>query len=477
MIDKNDLFDFPEYAHEAEAGNKYDDLAEYADGSSTSQENYRRGFEPLETFPSCWYNTMMGFLSKHAQLTTDIVTSIYDEIQTILADANITPTTLAHDQLERAILKLTELKIATTSQLGGLKASSQWFGVGIDSSTGEATLNKTNSADLWDVSWDTNTGKLHLNKQLVTASSDGLMSATDKAKLEGIQAGAQVNPTITTSTPTLQWGQTSTVVTVDGQQAQVTMPANPVPGIATTQQTGLVKSSATGTVQGKDYNVEVNSDGTMKVNVPWTDTIYTLPTASSDALGGIKTGYTENGKNYAVKVQDDRAYVTVPWTDTIYTLPTASSDALGGIKTGYTENGKNYAVKVQDDRAYVTVPWTDTTYDLEDYAMKSWVNSQGFLTSHQSLAGYATESWVNSQGFLTSHQSLAGYATESWVNSQEHLKCGLLEGVQNPTNLPSTTKLWIAVVFIKGPGYIVTLGRNSTVTGMAYFGVVAYWYT
>ena len=412
MIDKNDLFDFPEYAHEAEAGNKYDDLAEYADGSSTSQENYRRGFEPLETFPSCWYNTMMGFLSKHAQLTTDIVTSIYDEIQTILADANITPTTLAHDQLERAILKLTELKIATTSQLGGLKASSQWFGVGIDSSTGEATLNKTNSADLWDVSWDTNTGKLHLNKQLVTASSDGLMSATDKAKLEGIQAGAQVNPTITTSTPTLQWGQTSTVVTVDGQQAQVTMPANPVPGIATTQQTGLVKSSATGTVQGKDYNVEVNSDGTMKVNVPW--------------------------------------------TDTIYTLPTASSDALGGIKTGYTENGKNYAVKVQDDRAYVTVPWTDTTYDLEDYAMKSWVNSQGFLTSHQSLAGYATE---------------------SWVNSQEHLKCGLLEGVQNPTNLPSTTKLWIAVVFIKGPGYIVTLGRNSTVTGMAYFGVVAYWYT
>ena len=33
---------------------------------------------------------------------------------------------------------------------------------------------------------------------------------------------------------------------------------------------GGVKSSKTGTVENRDYNVEVNEDGTMKVNVPWT---------------------------------------------------------------------------------------------------------------------------------------------------------------------------------------------------------------
>ena len=45
-----------------------------------------------------------------------------------------------------------------------------------------------------------------------------------------------------------------------------------------------------------------------------------------------------------------------------YSLPPASSAALGGIKIGYTESEKNYAVKLSNEKAYVTVPWTDTTY-------------------------------------------------------------------------------------------------------------------
>lgn len=42
--------------------------------------------------------------------------------------------------------------------------------------------------------------------------------------------------------------------------------------IATSTTLGLVKSSTTGTTANRDYKVQVNSDGTMKVNVPWTDT-------------------------------------------------------------------------------------------------------------------------------------------------------------------------------------------------------------
>ena len=73
-----------------------------------------------------------------------------------------------------------------------------------------------------------------------------------------------------------------------------------------------------------------------------TDTVYTLPTAGSDALGGIKIGYSASGKNYAVVLDgNDKAYVNVPWTDTIYTLPIASASTLGGMKigTGLTIDG------------------------------------------------------------------------------------------------------------------------------------------
>ena len=70
-----------------------------------------------------------------------------------------------------------------------------------------------------------------------------------------------------------------------------------------------------------------------------------------------------------------------------------------------------------------------------NYATHQWVNSQGFLKQHQSLAGYATEVWVNAQGFLTQHQSLAGYATETWVNSQNYATQDALGSYYNKTQV------------------------------------------
>ena len=52
------------------------------------------------------------------------------------------------------------------------------------------------------------------------------------------------------------------------------------------------------------------------------------------------------------------------WVDQYsYTLPAATSSALGGIKIGYTTSGKNYPVQLNStNQAYVNVPWTDTHY-------------------------------------------------------------------------------------------------------------------
>ena len=100
------------------------------------------------------------------------------------------------------------------------------------------------------------------------------------------------------------------------------------------------------------------------VTFPTIPTQYVLPVATTVALGGIKIGYTEAGKNYPLELDNERAYVNVPWTDTPYTLPVATNTDLGGVKIGYTDNAKNYAVELDSDQMYVNVPWTDTPYVL-----------------------------------------------------------------------------------------------------------------
>lgn len=86
--------------------------------------------------------------------------------------------------------------------------------------------------------------------------------------------------------------------------------------------------------------------------------------ASDDSLGGIKTGYSSNGKNYAIQLDDNgNAFVNVPWSDANTTYNKASDSTLGLVKIGYSSNEKNYAVQLDGDgKMYVSVPWTDTTY-------------------------------------------------------------------------------------------------------------------
>ena len=59
-------------------------------------------------------------------------------------------------------------------------------------------------------------------------------------------------------------------------------------------------------------------------------TAYTLPAATSAALGGIKIGYSTSGNNYAVQLSDQKAFVNVPWTDT---KNTAGATSFSGAMT------------------------------------------------------------------------------------------------------------------------------------------------
>lgn len=134
----------------------------------------------------------------------------------------------------------------------------------------------------------------------------------------------------------------------------------------------LKKTDASSTyvakVSGKDLSTNdyTTAEKTKLAGIATNANNYTLPAATSSALGGIKVGYTTSGKNYKVQLDSsNNAYVNVPWTDTSYTLPTASASVLGGVKLGYTASGKNYPVVLDSNsKAYVNVPWTDTTYSV-----------------------------------------------------------------------------------------------------------------
>lgn len=98
------------------------------------------------------------------------------------------------------------------------------------------------------------------------------------------------------------------------------------------------------------------------VNIP-SGSSYTLPLASNSTRGGIKLSSstqggtpneitTTSGRTYAVQVNSrEQAVVNVPWTDTTYSLPTASATTLGGVKVG---NGLSISNGVLSTGNYVS---------------------------------------------------------------------------------------------------------------------------
>ena len=178
-------------------------------------------------------------------------------------------------------------------------------------------------------------------------------------------------------------------------------------GTAPTSGQVAVFDGTTGKIKSTGFTIASSVPSGAK----FTDTTYSA--ATSTALGLVKVGYTESGKNYPVELDADyKMFVNVPWTDTNttysvatqsangllsstdktkldgiasgannYSLPAASSTIRGGIKLGYSTNGKNYAVQATNEQLYVNVPWTDTntTYSTFGAASSSAAGSTGLV--------------------------------------------------------------------------------------------------
>lgn len=222
----------------------------------------------------------------------------------------------------------------------------------------------------------TETGKLSAKDTTyddVTITTHGLMTATDKIKLNGIAEGA--NKTTVDSSFVAKSTNPVESQVVQAEFAQVRKElADASSGLQgqIDDHTTLIGNKVD-KVEGKglstnDYTTEEKNKLAGLEN-------YTLPIASDATLGGVKVDSVEPtpelliptttpNRDYAVKADEEGVlWVTVPWNDTVYSLPIANATKLGGVKsttTGTTE-GRNYNVEVNSDGTMkVNVPWTDT---------------------------------------------------------------------------------------------------------------------
>lgn len=166
-----------------------------------------------------------------------------------------------------------------------------------------------------------------------STSSAGLMSTSDKSKLNGIASGAEVNQNAFSNVVV-----GSTTIAADSKTDTLTLTAG---------------SNITLTPNATNDSITISASGSS----------YSLPLASNSTRGGIKLSSstqggtpngitTTSGRTYAVQVNSsEQAVVNVPWTDTAYTLPTASASTLGGVKVG---NGLSISNGVLSTGNYVS---------------------------------------------------------------------------------------------------------------------------
>lgn len=262
---------------------------------------------------------------------------------------------------------ITSIPQASSSALGGIKIgysdNGRNYAVELDSS-GKAYVN---------VPWtDTNT-----TYNVATTSANGLMSSSDKSKLDGIQAGADA----VSFSRSLSSGTKIGTININGTNTDIYAPTAREPveyRVATSTTLGLVRIGYP--ESGKNYPVELNSSNQMYVNVPWTDnnttysagaglslsgTVFSLRKATPTTLGGVKVSSTE------ISTISTVAATTFGSQNRIYPVQLAYPSGSAG-----TDGNKVLSVYV---------PWENTTYSVVS------TSKNGLVSMDSALAELAYE--------------------------------------------------------------------------------------
>lgn len=189
-------------------------------------------------------------------------------------------------------------------------------------------------------------------------------------------------------------------------------------GIHAANGTGFVKI-ADGIVSADNstYLTTTSASNTYAKKTDLSSYLTSVPKATTSVVGGGKvvnvynataelTNTDPTASNvtlYGLQIDKDGNFYTPVKNAATYSLPAAADGKLGGIALGYSQTGKNYAVKLDNNnKAYVSVPWTDnnTTYPLASESINGLMSSSdkaklnrmqypvGITTSQLDLCGY-----------------------------------------------------------------------------------------
>lgn len=287
-----------------------------------------------------------------------------------------------------------------------------------------------------------------------TTSANGLMTSAMVTKLNGIATGAEVNQNafsnVTVGSTTIAAdGKADTLTLVAGSNVTLTPDAtNDKITIAATDTVythptsagnkhipaggssgQILRWSAAGTAAwGADNNTTYSNAtqsaaGLMSaadktkldgIATGANNYTYTLPTASSSTLGGVKTTstVTSNSGYTACPIISGVPYYKD--TNTTYTLPTATASVLGGVKIGSNITVSSGTISLS--KANVTAalgytpPTTNTTYSV------ATTSANGLMSSSDKtkLNGIATGAQVNNVVVSTSTPTAS--TAEVWIN-------------------------------------------------------------
>lgn len=276
---------------------------------------------------------------------------------------------------------LTSIPKATTSALGGVM------------------LGYTNSGRNYKLELDSN-GKAFVNVPWTnttysnaTTEVSGLMSTSDKSKLDGITSSADA----VSFSRALSSGTKIGTITINGANTDIYAPTagtSPTYSQATFSTLGLVKIGYP--ESGKNYPVELNSSGQMYVNVPWTDNNTTYGLATTSANGLLK----QLSGNTSQYMRGDGTWATPP--NTTYSLVGANGS------TGLIKNGSS----VTNASGYTACPiiggvpyYKNTTYSA------ATSSSSGLMSaSDKSDFDEIRADWTNGGVFVHENSSLYNLA-------------------------------------------------------------------
>lgn len=321
MTPDNNLKSFPTiYAAESDYVHKT-----FADYISAAAENYSKGFEPLQTLPASWYNSLLYLLTEQAQATYALCSSIYEELKSVLIAGDVEPSVAYTNQLLTAIETITKLNIATGSVLGGIKSSADNWKISVDPTTAIASVNTvdaTTSAkgivQLNDnINSDSQTQAATANavRKAVADAKPGIAttSATGVIKASSSNWGVQVNSTtgeatvktVAASTSAKGIVQLSDAIDDSTDKAATAKAVKTAveavtPGIATTSATGVIKASSsnwgvqvdgtTGVATVKTVDASTSAKGIVQLN----DNTNSTSTAQAATANAVKKAF-DNG--------------------------------------------------------------------------------------------------------------------------------------------------------------------------------------